>query len=59
MVWLVKGFSIGPFDYRVQDATLIVLDIGRGLRPMEASPRARPSGEGVLSRILSIRRMRF
>ena len=35
------------FGCHVQDATRIVLDIEGGLRLMEASPQARPSGEGV------------
>ena len=43
-----NGFWIPwAFGCHVQDATRIVLDIEGGLRLMEASPQARPSGEGV------------
>jgi hypothetical protein len=54
-----KGFSIGPFDYHVQDATLIVLDIGRGPPPYGALSSSPSVGRGGPFEDPFIRRMRF
>lgn len=49
-----NGQGIFPLAPNVQDATRIVLDIEGGLCLVEASPQARPSGERVLLRTLSL-----
>jgi hypothetical protein len=54
-----KGFSIGPFDYHVQDATLIVLDIGRGPPPYGGLSSSPSVGRGGPFEDPFIRRMRF
>jgi hypothetical protein len=53
---LDKGFSI---DYHVQDATLIVLDIGRGPPPYGGLSSSPSVGRGGPSEDPFIRRMRF